>query len=95
MGTGNGKSSQTSPSVHEPGRYNSSQGWVKTARKSDLMTSCAWLDIHELTAYHTAVQLFKTVRWGAPSMLLNRLERVEDDLLSTRKPQLIVDVLLL
>ena len=59
-------------------------GMDKTARKIDLMVACGWLDINELVAYHTLVQLFKTVRWGTPAMMFDRFELVEDNLLSTK-----------
>ena len=37
-----------------------------------------WLNIQELTVCHTFLQFFKTVRWGYPIPLRDRIEIDED-----------------
>ena len=42
------------------------------------MDGCGWLNIRLLTVYHTLRQFFKTVRWGSPIHLRDRIEIDED-----------------
>ena len=40
--------------------------------------------------YHTLLQFFKTVRWGSPIPLGDRIDKDEDTLISTERPRLLL-----
>ena len=60
----------------------------KTTRKEDLMTNCDWLDIWELTEYHSLTQIWKATRWNSPHHLSEMIRTEENGLLTTREPRL-------
>ena len=41
-------------------------GLHKRTKQTDLMRSCGWLNVRDLTEYHSLCQMFKTVKRGAP-----------------------------
>ena len=60
----------------------------RTTRQSELMSDCQWLNITELTEYHALLQMFKTVRWGAPKYLKDMITIETEDIISTKAPRL-------
>ena len=60
----------------------------KTTRQSELMSRCGWLNVRELTEYHSLIQLWKLLRWKIPLSLTDAVELVEDDLVSTRRARI-------
>ena len=71
---------------------NASARFVLTARKStrqsELMSRCNWLNVRELTEFHSLLQLWKLLRWNLPRSLTDTVELVEDDLVSTRRARI-------
>ena len=41
-------------------------------RQSDLMSSCGWLTVLEMVDYVSLVSLWKVVRWGTPSYMVDK-----------------------
>ena len=74
--------------LNQAGRFITGMG--RTARSSDIMTKCSWLNIRELAIYHTLLQFFKTVRWGSPSPMRQRVKIDDDNLISTERPRLLL-----
>ena len=62
----------------------------KTTRQIDLMKGCDWLSIVELTEMQSLIQLWKVLRQRVPESLTDKFEMVEDDLVSTRRPRLLL-----
>ena len=56
--------------------------------KHELMLGCDWLDIDELTEYHSLLQIWKAVRWGKSDYLRECLLVEEEDILRTKIPRL-------
>ena len=54
------------------------------------MKDCKWLNVSQLTDYHSLLQLFKTVHWGTPHHLDNKITILDDNTLITKPPRLIV-----
>ena len=63
-------------------------GFPKYTRQQDILDSCGWLCVNDLTEYYTMCQIWKIVRWGAPQYLKEKLETTEDNRLRTRPPRL-------
>ena len=63
-------------------------GWTKTTRQQDLLDGCGWLSVDELTEYHTLCQVWRIIKWGAPSLMRSKLEQIEDNRLRTKQPRL-------
>ena len=62
----------------------------RRTRQKDLLESCGWLNIKNLTEYHSLCQLWKTIRWNAPSYLKDKLEIMEEDKIRTGPPRLLI-----
>ena len=43
-------------------------------RTKEIMKNCKWLDIAQLTKYHSILQIFKTIHWGIPSHIDNLIQ---------------------
>ena len=67
-------------------RYVTSLG--RTAPKKLLMDKCKWMDIQQLTTYHSLLQLWETFRWGIPKYMSTRVHLETDYLASTAIPRL-------
>ena len=65
-------------------------GMDRTARSTDIMLQCDWLNIRELASYHTLIQFYKTVKWGAPTVLRARIEVDDNLLIATERPRLLL-----
>ena len=63
-------------------------GSKRTTRTEELLKSCNWLNIKELTEYHSLVQIWKTMRWRKPEYLLGKLRTDSEDKLNTDNPRL-------
>ena len=72
--------------LNSAGRFVTRNIW--TTRQTTLMSLCGWLDITELTAYHSLLQMFRTVRWGVPKYLKDKITINEEDKISTKAPRL-------
>ena len=61
----------------------------KFTSQKTLMNECGWLNIRELTMYHSLTQLWKTVWWHIPGHLDDRISITDDNnTLMTSKPRL-------
>ena len=74
--------------MNKAGRFVTGMG--RTARGKDIMVQCDWLNVRELASYHTMVQFFKTIRWGAPNAISTRVEIDDDLLVATERPRLLL-----
>ena len=63
-------------------------GKKRTTKTSVLLNECNWLDIKELTEYHSQVQIWKTLRWGKPEYLVEKLRTDTEDKMYTDHPRL-------
>ena len=63
-------------------------GLKRTTRRDDLMRSCNWLRMDELTNYYSAVQIWKTLRHYKPLHLRDKLQEEDDSRISTDNPRL-------
>ena len=70
------------------GRYVT--GNRRTTNIRTLMYNCDWLDVKELTEYHSMTQLWKATRWNLPTYLRNMLENEEDGIITTKPPRLLL-----
>ena len=57
-------------------------------RQEYLMKSCRWLNIKNLTEYHSLYQIWKTVRWGAPEHIREKINIDDEYKLETMEPRL-------
>ena len=63
-------------------------GDPKTIRQKDLLEKINWFNIKDLTEYHSLCQTWKLKKTGKPLSLWNKIELLDDNKLSTRKPRL-------
>ena len=59
-------------------------------RQSVLLKECGWLDIAHLTKYHSLLQLWKTVWWGIPTYMKDRITQDTENRLETQLPRLLI-----
>ena len=63
----------------------------KFTSQKTLMKECRWLNIRELTTYHSLTQLWKTVWWHIPGHLDARITTTDDhNTLLTANPRLLI-----
>ena len=62
----------------------------KTSRQTEILGECGWLNVQDLTMYHTLCQMWKTVRWQAPKYLQDKIELEDEDKIKTTKPRLLI-----
>ena len=53
------------------------------------MKSCNWLNIEQLTKYHSILQMYKTIHWGIPTHIKDRITVDADFKLYTKPARLI------
>ena len=53
-----------------------------------LMSKCRWLDIEQLTKYHSLLHMFKTVRWQVPQYMTTKLSISQECRITTKEPRL-------
>ena len=63
-------------------------GLPRTTRQQDILDSCGWMSMRGLTRYHTLCQIWKTVKWGVPGHLKEKIDIREEDKLGTKPPRL-------
>ena len=63
-------------------------GCNKTTRQTRMMHDCNWLDVKELTEFHSLLQLFKTIRWNKPQRLSEKFQHTPDGIVLTQPPRL-------
>ena len=61
-------------------------GDKKSVSLKQLMEHCDWLNVRELTEYHSLMMIWKAVRWGRPSYLKEKLTLDENDILLMEEP---------
>ena len=59
-----------------------------TTSKKVLMSRCRWLDIEQLTKYHSLLHMYKTVKWQVPQYMTSKLEISQDCKITTKEPRL-------
>ena len=59
-------------------------------RQAVLIQQCGWLNIRDWTEFQSLCQLWKTVRWRTPASLEDKLTRMENDVLTTQAPRLLL-----
>ena len=64
-------------------------GARKTDRQNDTLKKCQWMNIRNLTTYHSLCQLWKTVWWRVPVHLDEKITRLPDNRLQTVPPRLL------
>ena len=60
----------------------------KTTRQDILMNECKWLNVTELTEFHSILQLFKVVRWKIPERLSRTFTIETDGIVISDTPRL-------
>ena len=65
-------------------------GDCMSTSKAALMSKCDWLDIWELTEYHSLTQIWKATRWNSPPYLNEKIVPQENGILTTREPRLLL-----
>ena len=60
----------------------------KKTRIRTLLEKCNWLDVIEMTTYHSLLQVWKIIRTGKPEYLRRRITVQPDNTISTTKPRL-------
>ena len=63
-------------------------GQKRITRTEDLIKTCNWLNIKELTEYHSMIHIWKTIKWGKPEYLRGKLRTDEEDKITTDNPRL-------
>ena len=58
--------------------------------KATLMSKCDWLDIWELAEFHSLTQVWKATRLNSPSYLNDRIVQLENGILTTSEPRLLL-----
>ena len=54
----------------------------------DLMQAMGWMDVHDLTDFHTLLLTWRILRLNIPRYLAEKFSRIEDDKIATEKPRL-------
>ena len=71
---------------------NSTARWItglkKRTKTSVLMARCNWLNIRELTAYHSLLQIWKTIHMKKPKHILDSINIDQEYKLNTDHPRL-------
>ena len=62
----------------------------KHTRQRDLMTQLNWLDIENLTRYHSMLHIWKVIRLKTPRYLTDKLQISSDDKITTSNPRLVL-----
>ena len=65
-------------------------GHNRTTNTNKLLADCGWLSIRELTTYYSNIQFWKTLKWGKPKYLRDRLQIEDEDRISTEIPRLLL-----
>ena len=60
----------------------------RTTSKKVLMNACGWLDVRQLTDYHSLVQMWKIIRWKIPGYFSEKVHVEDEGRLSTEAPRL-------
>ena len=60
----------------------------KSTRIREMMSDCNWLDVVELTEYHSILQLWKVLHWNAPQYLRDKFLIEEEMVVRTNLPRL-------
>ena len=60
----------------------------KSTRVTDMMRDCNWLNVAELTEYHSTLQLWKVLRWETPRYLRDKFSIEEEMTVRTDLPRL-------
>ena len=60
----------------------------KRTKSRELMTLVGWLNIHELTKFHSLLLMWRIVRLNSPRYFENKINVTNDDKLSTTIPRL-------
>ena len=60
----------------------------KKTRQTELMTQCNWLNVNELTRYHSLLQMWKVIRLQVPKYLVDRFRVDGEDRVDTNPPRL-------
>ena len=67
--------------LNETARFITGKG--RTESKRNLMKECGWLDVAQLTEYHTLLQFWKTVNWSIPIHMSEKIVVRQDRTVST------------
>ena len=65
-------------------------GLSKLTRQHVLLKECGWLNLQDWTELQSLCQLWKTVRWGIPDYLNEKITRLDEDKLTTKLPRLML-----
>ena len=60
----------------------------KKTRQTELMSQCNWLNVNELTRYHSLLQMWKVIRLQVPKYLVDRFRVDGEDMVDTNPPRL-------
>ena len=63
-------------------------GYNRFTRQSKILKDCNWLNMRDITEYHSLIGFWKTLRWGKPAYLRNKLQMEDNNMLSTSIPRL-------
>ena len=61
----------------------------KRTRQKMILERCKWMQITDMTEYQSLCQLWKTVRWGVPRNLREKISTLENNKLMTTEPRLL------
>ena len=62
----------------------------RITRQVDILNECGWMNVKDLTTYHTLCQMWKTIRWETPRYLHNKITVDDEDKISTTNPRLVI-----
>ena len=63
-------------------------GQSRLTRQTDIMKACNWLNIEQLTEYHSLIQMHKTVNWGISQYMTDKISKLDSGRISTDAPRL-------
>ena len=63
-------------------------GDPRTTRQKELLEKVNWMNVKNLTEYHSLCQIWKLKKFEKPLNLWNKIELLDDNKLSTKKPRL-------
>ena len=63
-------------------------GHDKFTRQSKILQDCNWMNMRNITEYHSIIVFWKTLRWGKPGYLRKKLQTEDNNMISTDIPRL-------
>ena len=63
-------------------------GLDKYTKQSEIMSSCGWMNVKNITRYHSLCQMMKILKFEAPRSIRDKITLTDDKKISTSQPRL-------